>query len=143
MARKMTEDEVRAFMTTGSRTGKLATVNPDGSPHVVSIWFDFDSNGDAVFVTQASSRKARNMRHDPRAALLVDTMSMPFDWARIDGTVTFSDDPDDLLHWATETCRRFVGDDLAEQFGRRNAAPGELVVRLTPTSLRGRWAMAD
>jgi len=36
---KMSEDEVRTFMRFGSRTGKLATVRPDGSPHVVPVWF--------------------------------------------------------------------------------------------------------
>lgn len=143
MGRSMTEPEVRSFMADGSRTGKLATVRRDGTPHLAPIWFDFDDTGDVIFLTAASSVKAKNMRHEPRVALLVDTETMPFDWARIDGMVTFSEDPDELLHWATATCRRYVGDELAEQYGRRNGVPGELVVRLRPSRLRGEWGVAD
>ncbi len=143
MARKMTEDEIRRFMGSGSKTGKLATVRADGRPHVVPIWFDFDDEGDVMFLTGEETVKAANLRRDPRASLVVDTEEMPFDYARIDGTVTFDDDPDRLLYWATETCRRYVGDDRAEVFGRRNGVPGEVIVRLTPTHMMGEFAVAD
>ena len=143
MGRTMKDADVRAFMGSGSRTGKLATVKSDGSPHVVPIWFDFDTDGAVVFLTHEDSVKARNMRRDPRVSLLTDDEEMPFSWAKIDGTVTFSDDPGELLFWATKTCRRYVGDELAEAYGRRNGVPGELVVRLEPISLRGQWGVAE
>jgi PPOX class probable F420-dependent enzyme len=143
MGRKMDAADIRAFMGTGSRTGKLATVRADGSPHVVPIWFAFDADGDVVFLTDGGSLKARNMRRDPRVSLLVDDEAMPFAWARIDGTVAFDEDPDQLLHWATETCRRYVGDDLAASFGRRNAVPGELVVRIKPSRMVGELGVAE
>ena len=74
----MTDDEVRAFMRTGSRTGKLATVRADGRPHVAPIWFDFDdATGEAVFLTAIGSVKARNMIHDPRVSICVDEMTFP------------------------------------------------------------------
>ena len=38
----MTKDEYIRFISEGTRTGKLATVNKNGSPHVVPIWFLFD-----------------------------------------------------------------------------------------------------
>ncbi len=139
----MTEDEVRAFMSEGSRTGKLATVRPDSTPHVAAIWFDFADTGDVVFLTHHTSVKAKNMAANPNVSLLVDRETMPFHWARIDGTVSFSEEPEARLYWATETCRRYVGDDLAPAFGRRNGVPGELLVRLSPTALRGQWAVAD
>ena len=143
MGRRMTEVGVRSFMGTGSRTGKLATVRANGRPHIAAVWFDFDTNGDVMFLTREDSVKARNMRRDPRVSLLVDDDQMPFAWARIDGTVAFDDDPQRLVHWATETCRRYVGDDLAEAYGRRNGVPGELVVRLTPGRLVGETGVAD
>lgn len=143
MGRKMKEADVRDFMSAGSRTGKLATVNEDGSPHVVPIWFDFDANGDVIFLTHADSVKAGNMQREPRVSLLADDETMPFSWAKIDGTVSFSEDEGELAFWATETCRRYVGEDLAEEYGRRNGVPGELVVRLSPTALRGMWGVAE
>ncbi len=143
----MTPDEVVAFMRDGSRTGKLAVTRKDGSPHVVPIWFDFDdTTGDLVFVMGRQSLKARCIARDPRVSICVDTMEMPFDFARIDGeasTATYDDDPDAMLHWATETCRRFVGDERAAEFGRRNADPDELLVRVRPTRYVGASGITD
>lgn len=138
---KMTEAEIRQFMGTGSKTGKLATVRANGSPHVVPIWFTFDeATGDAVFMTWHTSRKANNMRLDPRVSICVDDESFPFAWARLDGIASF--DEADRVHWATETCRRYVGDDRAAEFGVRNGVAGELVVRIRPTLLTGQSNIA-
>ncbi len=143
----MTDDEVVAFMRQGSRTGKLGVVRADGRPHVVPIWFDFDdATGDLMFVMGAASLKARCIARDPRVTVCVDEMAFPFAFARIDGvatTSTHADDPDALLHWATETSRRFVGDDRAAEFGARNSDPDELLVRVRPTRYVGASGVAD
>ncbi|MDH3299339.1 MAG: PPOX class F420-dependent oxidoreductase [Acidimicrobiia bacterium] len=145
--RPMRDDEVVAFMREGSRTGKLGVVRADGRPHVVPIWFDFDDDtGDLIFVMGSGSLKARCIARDPRVTVCVDEMQFPFAFARIDGvatTYTHDDDPEAMLHWATETCRRFVGDDRAEEFGRRNADPHELLVRVRPTRHVGATGVAD
>ena len=44
------------------------------------------------------------------------------------------EDPDELLATATRIGGRYMGEDRAEEFGRRNGVPGELIVRLTPAS---------
>lgn len=132
----MDEAEIRSFMGTGSKTGKLATVRADGSPHVAPIWFTFDhATGDLVFMTWHTSLKARSMRRDPRVSVGVDDETFPFAWARLDGRARFSDV--DRVHWATETSRRYVGDHRAAEYGARNGVDGELVVWVTPTRLVG------
>ena len=141
MARAMNEAEIRSFMGAGSRTGKLATVRPDGRPHVVPIWFTFDDAGDLVFMTWHTSLKAGNMRRDPRVSICVDDETFPFAWARLDGVASFSEA--DRVHWATETSRRYVGDARAATFGARNGVEGELVVRVRPTRLTGQTGIAD
>ena len=44
-------------------------------------------------------------------------------------------DPDELLRTATAIGGRYMGADRAEEFGRRNGVPGELVVRIRPTKV--------
>ena len=46
----MGDEERRRFMMEGTRTGKLATVRPDASPHVAPIWFVLDGD-DVVLMT--------------------------------------------------------------------------------------------
>jgi len=59
-----------------------------------------------------------------------------------DATTT-STDPDELLAWGTRIAGRYMGADLAEQYGRRNAVPPEMVVRVTPTKVVAKVDVAD
>jgi hypothetical protein len=45
------------------------------------------------------------------------------------GEVTLDDDVEAMLPWATKIGGRYMGQDQAEQLGRRNAVPGEVLVR--------------
>jgi PPOX class probable F420-dependent enzyme len=143
----MSPAEVVEFMTTGSRTGKLALVRKDGSPTVTPVWFDVDpETGDFVFMTGAESAKAKMLRREPRVSICVDVMEMPYDFARIDGVATiteYHDDPDAIRYWATETCRRFVGTDRADEFGARNGGDDEILVRVRPTKYVGAFGVSD
>ncbi len=139
---KIHGDDVKKFMLSGAKTGKLATVRSDGSPHIAAIWFAFDSEtGDLIFLTQETSLKCRNIQRDPRVSVLAEDETFPFGWARLDGVATTS--AADLIHWATESCRRYVGDDRADEYGRRNGVPGEVVVRVRATKLVGQTELAS
>jgi PPOX class probable F420-dependent enzyme len=127
----MLTPEQRAFLMEQVRTAKLATVRKDGRPHVVPIWFDLD--GDTlVFTTDQTSIKAANIRRDPRVCLCVDDETPPFAFIMIEGTAIMTADRDTLLHWATRIGGRYMGAELAEAYGKRNAVEGELFVRITP-----------
>lgn len=132
MARPMSTLERRAFLAHGTRTGKLATVRKDGRPHVVPIWFVLDGD-DLVFTTGATSIKAHSMRRDRRVCLCVDDERPPYAYVMVEGRVTLSEDLEEMRRHATAIGRRYMGPGQAEAFGRRNATPGELLVRLTPT----------
>ena len=123
--------EQRAFLMEQVRTAKLATVRKDGRPHVVPIWFDLD--GDTlVFTTGQTTIKAANIRRDPRVCLCVDDETPPFAYIMIEGTAIMTADRDALLHWAARIGGRYMGPELAEAYGKRNAVEWELLVRITP-----------
>jgi hypothetical protein len=61
----------------------------------------------------------------------------------VQGTGILSEDPDELLDIATRTGARYIGPDRAEEFGRRNGVPGELVVRITPTKVIAAFGLAE
>ncbi|MFE7776379.1 PPOX class F420-dependent oxidoreductase [Streptomyces sp. NPDC057445] len=129
MPKHMTQEEWRAFVSEGTRTGKLATVNADGSPHVAPVWFLLDGD-DIVLNTGKQTAKGRNLARDGRVALCVDDDRPPFSFAVIRGRVELSEDLAELRHWATRIAARYVGEALAEEFGARNGVPGELLVRV-------------
>lgn len=127
--RDMTKEEVRNFLISGTRTGKLATVRENGRAHVVPIWFVLDGE-DLLFNTWHSSVKAGNMQRDGRVTLCVDNEEPPYDFVMLEGRVTFSEDLDEVKYWATRIAARYMGQDEAEVFGERNGVPGEWLVRL-------------
>ena len=131
MPRRMTPEEIRAFLSHGTRTAKVATSGPGGHPHVMPVWFALDGE-ELVFTTWGDSLKGRNLRRNPRAAIVVDEEVAPYAFIHIRGHVTLSDDLEELLRFATAIGGRYMGPDRADEFGRRNAVPGELLVRVHP-----------
>ncbi|WP_372343578.1 PPOX class F420-dependent oxidoreductase [Streptomyces sp. KL116D] len=129
MAHKMTDEEWKAFVSEGTRTAKLATVRADGTPHIAPVWFVVDGD-DIVFNTGKDTVKGRNLARDGHVAICVDDERPPFSFVTIRGRAELSEDPAELLDSATRIGGRYMGADRAEEFGRRNGVPGELVVRV-------------
>lgn len=138
----MSDDDRRKFLLDGTRTAVLATVRADGRPHAAPVWFTLDGD-DVIFNTGAETVKGRNLRRDGRAVLVVDEGTPPFDFVTIEGRVEISEDLDESLRWATVIGGRYMGADRAEEFGRRNAVPGELLVRLRPDKIIAIADMTD
>jgi PPOX class probable F420-dependent enzyme len=139
----MSEEEWKAFLTGKARTAKLGTTRSDGRPHVAPIWMDLDDDGAVVFATGADTLKGKAIRRDPRVCLCVDDDRPPFSFVILEGMAEISEDPDELLAWATRIGGRYMGAENADAYGRRNAVPGELLVRVHPTHVVARAAIAD
>jgi PPOX class probable F420-dependent enzyme len=127
-------DEVIAFLSKGTRTGKLGYVASDGRPLVAPVWFMVDGK-QLVFNTSKHTAKGRALSRDPRVVICVDDQHPPYSFVQVQGTVSISEDPDELLDTAARIGGRYMGADRAEEYGRRNGGPGELVVRITPTKV--------
>lgn len=130
----MTDPQISAFLGAGTRTGKLAYTSTDGRPLVAPVWFLVE-DGALVFNTGKDTAKGRALARDPRAALCVDVEEPPYQFVQVQGTAELSEEPAELLRTATAIGARYMGEDRADEFGKRNGVPGELVVRLRPTKV--------
>lgn len=135
-------EDVVAFLSEGTRTAKLGYVAKDGRPLVAPVWFIVEGQ-QLVFNTGKDTAKGRALARDPRVVVCVDDERPPFSFVQIQGTVSLGEDPDEVLSTATRIGGRYMGRDRAEEFGRRNGVPGELVVRLTPTKVNKAFNLAD
>ncbi len=124
--------EVREFLSEASRTAKLGFVAADGRPLVAPVWFVVEGD-DLLFNTGRDTAKGRALARDSRTVLCVDSEVPPFGFVQVQGIVEISEDPGELVRSATLIAARYVGPERAEQFGRRNGVPGELLVRVRPT----------
>ncbi len=64
-----------------------------------------------------------------------DDESPPYAFVIIQGTAKFSDNQKDLLKWNTILGGRYMGEKLAEVYGKRNTVEGSLLVEVTPTKM--------
>ncbi|MFD9858616.1 PPOX class F420-dependent oxidoreductase [Streptomyces alboflavus] len=142
MAQKMTDEQWRAFVSHGTRTAKLSTVRANGSPHIAPIWFLLDGD-DLVFNTGKDTVKGRNLARDGRVALCVDDDRPPFGFVVLQGHAELIEDIEQVRHWATRLGGRYMGEERAEEFGRRNGVPGELLVRVRIDKVLAQDAVAD
>ena len=142
MSYEMSDDERRSFLMEATRTAKVATTRADGRPHVAPVWFVLDGD-DLIFTTGAGSVKGKSLQRDPRVSVAVDHAVAPFSFVVVDGIAEISHDQDELLRWATALGARYMGADRADEFGRRNAAPEELLVRVRPSRIVAIGGMTD
>ena len=141
--RALEAKELRAFLLAGTRTAKVAVVRRDGSPLVTPVWFLPDEDGSIMFETGRSSVKGLALSRDPRVSICVEDDEPPFGFVRVDGTAELSHDLDELLAWTTRIAARYMGEDRAEEFGRRNAVPSEMLVRVRPERVIAQVELAD
>jgi PPOX class probable F420-dependent enzyme len=136
----LSDPEVRAFLLDGTRTGKLGYLSASGRPLVTPVWFVIEDDV-IVFNTGRDTVKGRALARDPRATLCADMEEPPYAFVQVQGEVELSEDPAELVRTATAIAARYVGAERAEEFGKRNGVPGEMVVRLRPVKVLAAFNM--
>jgi PPOX class probable F420-dependent enzyme len=125
-----------------ARTGKLAIVRKDGSPHVSPVWVDLDG-GTLVFTTHLESIKGKAIMRDGRVSVCLDDERPPFAFVTVSGRAEIEDDPEQVRYWAGRIGARYMGADRANEYAERNGVPGEVVVRIRDAKVVAKVAVAD
>ncbi len=133
--KKMNQDEIREFLMMGTFTGKLGTINKDGSSHITPVWYTLDENNDITFTTYFKSVKAINLLRDSRISICVDDQTPPFSFVIVLGIAKVDSQPTDLLVWTTKIAERYMGKKLSLEYGKRNAVEGELLIKVIPIKI--------
>lgn len=68
---RMTATEVDEFLS-GRRVMNIATINPDGRPHLVAMWYGWAPDGRLAFTTYSRSQKVKNLERTPVLTALVE-----------------------------------------------------------------------
>jgi PPOX class probable F420-dependent enzyme len=111
----MSDAEIAEFVAS-RRAGTLATIGPDGQPHLTGMWYGV-LDGEIWFETKAKSQKAVNVRRDPRITFLLED-GETYDTLRgvsFEGTAEIVDDPELIFRVVVSVWERYTGpysDDL-------------------------------
>jgi PPOX class probable F420-dependent enzyme len=107
---RMTDGEVAEFLAT-ERTVQVASIGPDGTPHLVPMWFAV-LDGRITFWTYAKSQKALNLRRDPRITCLLEAGDRygELRGVTIAGRAEIADDYDTVFDVGAAVYARYQGD---------------------------------
>ena len=119
---RMSQQEVDDFLKAGLKV-QVATVNPDGSPHLATLFYVV-RDGKIAFWTYGKSQKIRNLERDPRITCLVEDGVNYFELrgVSIAGKAELVRDHDELLDLGTEVAMRMVNADDPAALGEIGTA---------------------
>jgi PPOX class probable F420-dependent enzyme len=111
---KMTQEEIDEFLA-GWHTMSCATINHDGSIHLVAMWYGFLEECVAL-ETKAKSQKVRNLRRNPQITCLVEEGDS-YDQLRgveLVGHAEIVEDPDRIFEMGISLVERTSGQKYTE-----------------------------
>ncbi len=130
-------------LLSGRYVASLATENTDGSIHIVAVWYWFD--GATVYVaTSSRSRKARNLRSNPKASLMIDSRDPAASRGiSIAGTAQLLTG-EASREWNTKVHRKYLSEAALTdvKVGPVFASWDDVTVRIAPMSVIG-WDMRE
>lgn len=133
----MSDDEITEFIER-SRTATMATLQADGRPHLVAMWYAV-LDGEVWFETKAKSQKAVNLRRDPTVTVMIED-GLTYGTLRgvsIDGRAEIVDDPETLLRVGISVWERYTGPYTEEMRPFVDQMMNNrIAVRVVPSRLR-------
>lgn len=135
MAAKLTEDQINLLHE--KQLAHVATVSPDGTPHVTPVWIDTD--GEAVIFNTAKGRvKHRNILRNPKVGISVTDKANDYRTVVIQGTAELVDEGADAH--IDKLAKKYLGQD---SYPFRTPTEERVIVRVTPERIIGMRSSDD
>ena len=119
------------LFTTKAPIANLATVQPDGSPQVTPVWFEY-INGKIRVNTAEGRVKARNMSEGSKVALSIVDPDNDYRYVQVRGTVTKETEDGAIAH-IDSLAKKYMGKDV---YPFHNAKDTRVIFEITPTSVQ-------
>ncbi len=133
----MTPAEIEAFLD-AERTLQVASINADGTPHLVAMWFT-RHRGELAFWTYAKSQKVVNLRRDPRLTVMVESGRVyeELKGVTISATARIVDDVSEVFAFGDVLYERYWGPIDSEAVRERVRAMGRkrVLIVIEPTKV--------
>ena len=105
----MSDDEITDFIAK-SRTATMATVGPQGRPHLVAMWYAW-IDGKIWFETKMKSQKVQNLKRDDSISVMIEAGDT-YDQLRgvaLEGRAVISEDADEIWAVGVDVFERYTG----------------------------------
>ena len=128
MAKKLTETAIK--LIDGKNFAYLATLLPDGSPHVTPMWVDHE--GDMLLMNTAVGRvKQRNITRDPRVSITIVDSNNPYDRIVIHGRVVNQTERGAEAH-IDKLAKKYTG---ANKYQKTSPNERRIIIKIEPLKI--------
>ena len=135
---KMSEKELSTFLQKQISL-QIGTINKDGSPHLTTMWYFYDSEN-FIFHTYTKSQKIINLQRDPRITLLTEAGSQ---YSDLQGIIVYGnaeiingkDNLEEVVRYMEIVGEKYIKDKDGAQYieGMKLQAPKRSVVIVKPS----------
>ncbi len=120
--------DIEAFLSQ-PHVAALATVRPDGRPHVTPVWFDFDGS-DFMVATFRNTQKLKNISRKGFASLSIFTQEPPYRNVIVEGTARVGSPVDNV--WRERVAIRYLGEHAGRVYVRETADWDVIAIHIRP-----------
>ena len=125
LAKKLAERVIK--LIDGKNFAYLATLLPDGSPHVTPMWVDHE--GDMLLMNTAIGRiKQRNITRDPRVSITIVDSNNPYDRIVIHGRVVSQAEQGADAH-IDKLAKKYTG---ANKYQKASPTEKRIIIKIEP-----------
>ncbi len=139
MAERLGDERIQRFLATQDVV-VLATVQADGSPLGMPVWF-LHSVDVLTMISEAATQKVRNLRRDPRVCIVAEAGGRAdFRGVTIRGRAEFLPESDERRALARAFLKKYQP-DLATRWGGDVMPPDRVMFRIVPFRIRS-WGLS-
>jgi PPOX class probable F420-dependent enzyme len=132
----LTDEEIKDWLA-GPNIARLGTLNEDGAPRLTALWYLREADGSITLNTYEDNVHVRNIKRDPRVALLIDSAEMPYRSVHFNGTAEVAEEAAPAEEIARLYEGYLGGREAALDYGQQLTSAGKRVnVRFTPDRKR-------
>ena len=131
---RMTAEEIAEFLKL-PLLSNLATLRPDGSPHLAPVWHLYDGER-LLILSSPSSVKVHNLRGDPRIGISIPRETEPHGFVQVNGTAELSEEWDRQVLW--DMSINYQGEEEGNRYAEETFRSMEFVlITITPGKIAG------
>ncbi len=113
----------------GPHIAALATVQPDGRPHVVPVWYEYDGK-EFTISTFRDTQKLRNLHAKGQAALSIYTTELPYKQVTVQGTARAGSLIDNV--WRERVAARYLGETAGRAYVSETSDMDHVAIHVRP-----------
>jgi PPOX class probable F420-dependent enzyme len=131
----LSKPDLDAFLQTTSIVAILATIDAEGTPYQVPVWYEWDGTH-LWIVSKPRAEYVLNLKRNPTVSVCIATQTLPYVRVLVQGTATLIDTDDDWLPMGYRMAERYLGKQEGDAYIDKTKHWRRVYIRISPTRMK-------